>query len=104
MKPEETDPNLDGCVVINPVPPEEQKNCCREATVNSCKAASSYLSTVKFRMNRRSDRPNGPGCRHAAAGLSSLSAPRITILSASSGKGRCNALASSHGARIQTSR
>jgi hypothetical protein len=27
-------------------------------------------------------------------------APRITILSASSGNGRCNALASSHGARI----
>jgi hypothetical protein len=39
---------------------------------------------------------------HAAA-LSSLSAPRITILSASSGNGRCSALASSHGARIQTS-
>src|SRR5438874_11308554 len=40
---------------------------------------------------------------HAAA-LSSLSAPRITILSASSGNGLCNAFASSHGARIQTSR
>src|SRR6201982_3210239 len=40
---------------------------------------------------------------HAAA-LSSLSAPRITILSASSGNGRCKAFASSHGARIQTSR
>ena len=45
-----------------------------------------------------------PGVFHAAAGLSSLSAPRITILSASSGKGRCNAFASFHGARIQTSR
>jgi len=40
---------------------------------------------------------------HAEA-LSSLSAPRITIFSASSGNGRCNAFASSHGARIQTSR
>ena len=38
-----------------------------------------------------------------AAARSSLSAPRITILSASSGNGRCNAFASSHGARIQTS-
>jgi hypothetical protein len=35
---------------------------------------------------------------------SSLSAPRITILSASSGSGRCIAFASSHGALIQTSR
>jgi hypothetical protein len=40
---------------------------------------------------------------HAAV-LSSLSAPRATILSASSGSGLCNALASSHGARIHTSR
>src|SRR5664279_3370753 len=40
---------------------------------------------------------------HAAA-LSSLSAPRATILSASSASGRCNAFGSSHGARIQTSR
>ena len=39
---------------------------------------------------------------HAAAARSSLSAPRATTLSASSGNGRCNALASSHGARIQT--
>src|SRR5262249_58659325 len=39
-----------------------------------------------------------------AATLSSLSAPRMTILSASSGRGRCSAFASSHGARIQTSR
>jgi hypothetical protein len=31
---------------------------------------------------------------HAAAARSSLPAPRITILSASSGLGRCNALAS----------
>lgn len=30
--------------------------------------------------------------------------PRITILSASSGNGRCSALASIYGARIQTSR
>src|SRR5712675_1811070 len=42
--------------------------------------------------------------RHAAAARSSLSTPRATIASASSGSGRCNALASSHGARIQTSR
>src|SRR5262245_55692786 len=40
---------------------------------------------------------------HAAAALSSLSGPRITILSASSGNGRWRALASSHGARIHTS-
>jgi hypothetical protein len=36
--------------------------------------------------------------------VSSLSAPRATIFSASSGNGRCSAFASSHGARIQTSR
>src|ERR1700756_5507586 len=41
---------------------------------------------------------------HAAAARSSFSALRITILSASSGNGRCSAFASSHGARIQTSR
>jgi hypothetical protein len=45
----------------------------------------------------------GCGVFHAAT-LSSLSAPRATILIASSGNGRCSALASSHGARIQTSR
>jgi hypothetical protein len=33
-----------------------------------------------------------------------LSTPRATILSASSGNGRYSAFASSHGARIQTSR
>jgi hypothetical protein len=43
------------------------------------------------------------GGRYAAA-RSSLSAPRITILSASSGTGRCSALASSHDARIHPSR
>ena len=48
---------------------------------------------------------HGEGRRgHAAAARSSLSAPRMTILSASSGSGRCSALASSHGARIHTSR
>jgi hypothetical protein len=41
---------------------------------------------------------------HAAAARSSLSAPRMTILSASSGNGRCSAFASSHSACIQTSR
>ena len=41
---------------------------------------------------------------HAAGARSSLSAPRMTIPSASSGNGRCNTFASSHGARIQTSR
>jgi hypothetical protein len=40
----------------------------------------------------------------AAAARSSLSAPRMTILSASSGNGLCSSFASSHGARIQTSR
>ena len=59
--------------------------------------------------------PRGPGCflgigvgpvgfEFHAASLSSLSAPRMTILSASSGSGRCNAFASSHAARIHTSR
>lgn len=38
-----------------------------------------------------------------AAALSSLSSPRMTIFSASLGKGRCSAVASSHGARIHTS-
>ena len=53
----------------------------------------------------RGEEDNGEGHRgHAAAARSSLSAPRITILSASSGNGRCNAFASSHGARIQISR
>jgi hypothetical protein len=42
--------------------------------------------------------------RDHAAARSSLSAPRATILSASSASGLCNAFASSHGARIQTSR
>ena len=36
--------------------------------------------------------------RFHAAALSSFSAPRATILIALSGKGRCSALASSHGA------
>jgi hypothetical protein len=36
------------------------------------------------------------------ATLSSLSAPRMTIFSASSGRGRCSPFASSQGARIQT--
>ena len=35
-----------------------------------------------------------------AATLSSLSTPRMTIRNASSGKGRCNALASSQGANV----
>jgi hypothetical protein len=39
-----------------------------------------------------------------AAALSSLSAPRMTICNALSGSGRCSVFASSHGARIQTSR
>ena len=39
----------------------------------------------------------GGGVFHAAAS-SSLSAPRATIRIASSGRGRCNTLASSHGA------
>jgi hypothetical protein len=40
----------------------------------------------------------------ATPATSSLSAPRATIFNASSGKGRRSAFASSHGARIQTSR
>ena len=39
-----------------------------------------------------------------AAAWSSLSAPRATMIIASSGKGRCSAFASSHGARIHMSR
>jgi hypothetical protein len=42
--------------------------------------------------------------RFYAAARSSLSAPRATISIASSGSGRCSALASAQGARIQTSR
>ena len=41
------------------------------------------------------------GGGYHAADLSSLSAPRATIRKASSGSGRCSALASSQGARIQ---
>src|ERR1700737_1231851 len=55
-----------------------------------------------YRLSQVAARP--PALRVQAAALSSLSAPRMTILSASSGNGRCNALASSHGARIHTSR
>jgi hypothetical protein len=51
----------------------------------------------------RSKADIGNSSDHAAAARSSLSAPRATILRASSSNGRCNALASSHGARIQTS-
>jgi hypothetical protein len=40
---------------------------------------------------------------HAAAARSSLTARAATIRNASLGNGRCNAFASSHGARIQTS-
>lgn len=61
-------------------------------------------------MPRHPDRPaffsGGPSLRQAepyAAARSSFSAPRITILSASSAKGRCSAFASSHDARIQMS-
>ena len=39
-----------------------------------------------------------------AAARSAFSSPRKTIFSASSDNGRCSALASSHGARIQASR
>jgi hypothetical protein len=38
---------------------------------------------------------------YAAAARSSLSAPRATIIRSGSGSGRCNAFASSHGARIK---
>jgi hypothetical protein len=67
-----------------------------------------YFGNNRDRGNDRSPdvrpiRPGNLGRIHAAA-LSSLSAPRATILIASSGKGRWSALASSHGARIQTSR
>jgi hypothetical protein len=43
-------------------------------------------------------------CGFHAAAQSSLSAPLATILSASSRRGLCSPLASSHGAHIQTSR
>jgi hypothetical protein len=45
-----------------------------------------------------SAKPRAGHCRHAAVAASSLSAPLATILSAPSGNGCCNALASSHGA------
>jgi hypothetical protein len=45
-----------------------------------------------------------PDALHHAATLSLFASPRATILSPSSGHGLCNALALSHGARIQTSR
>jgi len=54
-------------------------------------------------MSMRGKADIGSRSDHAAAAPSSLSIPRATILRASSGKGRYNALASSHGARIQTS-
>jgi hypothetical protein len=41
---------------------------------------------------------------HADAARSSLSVPRATIIGSVSGNGRCNAFASSQGARIHTSR
>ena len=55
----------------------------------------SLQCTAKRTLINRSD--------HGTAARSSLSAPRATTLSASSGNGRCNDFASSHGARIQTS-
>jgi hypothetical protein len=77
-------------------------------------AAPHLYSTIRDRvgprassvMPARQKRKLGAfGCElHTVVALSSLSAPRMTIFSASSGSGRCNALASSHGARIQTSR
>jgi hypothetical protein len=45
----------------------------------------------------------GWGLDQAALITSSLASPRATIMSASSDNGRCIALASFHGARIQTS-
>jgi len=49
------------------------------------------------------DRRMGGVGRTCSCALSSLSVPGITILRASSGSGRCSALASSQGARNQTS-
>ena len=46
----------------------------------------------------------GGGCARSCCCSILFVGPRMTILSASSGSGRCNALASSHGARIQTFR
>lgn len=56
----------------------------------------------------RSDRTGRRAARSTRAGYSATSAPSVfpprpTTTSASSGNGRCSALASSHGARIQTS-
>ena len=67
-----------------------------------------YFGNNRDRGDDRSSavRPVRPGNlgRIHAADLSSLFSPRATILIASSGNGRCSALASFHGARIQTSR
>ena len=64
----------------------------RSALVLSCSAGPRYRTARGLLMSQ--------SLHHAR---SSFSEPRITIWSASSGNGRCNALASSHGARIQTS-
>ena len=51
----------------------------------------------------RGERLSKHGAVFYAVTLSSLSAPRMTILNASSGKGRRRMLTSFHGARIHTS-
>jgi hypothetical protein len=57
------------------------------------------------RCPKRTWLPSSIQCRLGQpAARSSLSAPRATTRSASSGNGRCSAFASSQGARIQTSR
>jgi hypothetical protein len=59
-------------------------------------------SAVLIVLRSQGDQPNIVA--HAAAARSSLSAPRATIRTASSANGLCSAFASSHGARIHTSR
>ena len=80
-------------------------NCCFENVEFVLVAAPLGLPLEpRSKEPQHGDGDNYVSERGHAATLSSLSAPRITILSASSGNGRCNAFASSHGARIQTSR
>jgi hypothetical protein len=74
----------------------------REERLNRGECASEIVvidAPRRLRPAKENEVTEGLGRRPAF-----LSVPRMTILSASSGNGRCSALASSHGACIQTSR
>ena len=81
----------------------EQKLAKENAETNGWNVTEETTAvTEQFCAAVNNRRASIAGCR--AAALSSLSGPRITILSASPGNGRCSASSSSQGARIQTSR